>query len=44
MEKRQKQIQLYIRRIDRDKEYGIEKDRREFGLVKRQKEIGINLD
>ena len=31
-----------IQRIDRDKENGIERDRREFGLKKRQKEIEVN--
>ena len=31
-----------IRRIDRGKEYGIERDRREFGLTKRNKEIKVD--
>ena len=33
---------MVIRRIDRDNENGIERDRREFRLTKRQKEIEVN--
>ena len=39
MDKRQKQIQVDIRRILRDKKNGMERDRREFGFkrdIKRQ--------
>ena len=35
--KGQKEIQVDIRRMDRDKENTIERDRREFGLTKRQR-------
>ena len=44
IEIRQKQIQACIRRIDRHKENGFERYSREFALIKRQKEIDINLD
>ena len=33
-----------IRRIDRNKEKGIERDRREFGLTKRYKEIEVDRE
>ena len=42
IDKIQKQIELDIQKIDRDKENGIEKDKREFQLTKRQKEIEVN--
>ena len=35
---------MVIHRMDRDKANGIERDRPEFRLTKRWKEIGINLD
>ena len=33
-DKRQKEIKVDIRKIDKDKENGIERDRRELGLTK----------